>query len=444
LIAGGSLKRTLQNVFTETAKGSKDFAYALDEVRRSARGLLAAKEGAPAATAAMRELAAVLKDPEFVAAADAISSALIRGFVGTVKFVTGVESLREEITQLKKERDGLAAGGNAPRTYIKGEPTFVSRSDQVYGKTRQIEEKERQLREREAAEAKQRSDTWDRAMRGGEVATRRFNTMRELQENIKYLEDLDKEVNDVEFFDQLAREAEVAGARMRESFFDRVAEDAGNVGETLRHTGDSIEEVGEKIGETVNKTAEWSVAADQAARNIQDSFANFLFDPFQDGLRGMLTGFIDVVRRMGAEMAAAKIFGSKSSGGLGVGDLISGIFGGVFAGVGASGGTTSGSAGGDSWSGPRAFGGSVRAGGLYSVNEREMEFLKPDHSGEVIPLSKMGGRGGGSPNVTVNTHVDARHATTDFARVLPAILRQHGEQVKADVIKGLRNGRYQI
>lgn len=45
----------------------------------------------------------------------------------------------------------------------------------------------------------------------------------------------------------------------------------------------------------------------QAARNIQTSLANFLFDPFQDGLDGMVKGVLNAVRRMVAEFAALKI-----------------------------------------------------------------------------------------------------------------------------------------
>ena len=48
--------------------------------------------------------------------------------------------------------------------------------------------------------------------------------------------------------------------------------------------------------------------ADQAARNMQDQFAQFLFDPFEDGLKGMLKGFIDTIRQMIAQAAAAQIF----------------------------------------------------------------------------------------------------------------------------------------
>ena len=45
----------------------------------------------------------------------------------------------------------------------------------------------------------------------------------------------------------------------------------------------------------------------QAARNLQSAFADFLFDPFDDGLRGMLRGFVDVVRRMLSEAMAAQL-----------------------------------------------------------------------------------------------------------------------------------------
>ena len=34
-----------------------------------------------------------------------------------------------------------------------------------------------------------------------------------------------------------------------------------------------------------------SVFAEQAAKNMQDAFADFLFDPFKDGLGGMVDGF---------------------------------------------------------------------------------------------------------------------------------------------------------
>lgn len=71
----------------------------------------------------------------------------------------------------------------------------------------------------------------------------------------------------------------------------------------------------------------------QAARNIQSHFADFLFDPFEDGLDGMLRGFVDVIRRMIAEAAAAQLakhlFGDLASGGT-PGGLIGSFLAGLF------------------------------------------------------------------------------------------------------------------
>jgi hypothetical protein len=77
-----------------------------------------------------------------------------------------------------------------------------------------------------------------------------------------------------------------------------------------------------------------SVYADQAARNMQDAFADFLFDPFEGGIKGMAKGFIDSIRRMAAEAAASKIFdlakgafGGGGGAGGGIGASIAGWFG---------------------------------------------------------------------------------------------------------------------
>lgn len=57
--------------------------------------------------------------------------------------------------------------------------------------------------------------------------------------------------------------------------------------------------------ETTSILGEYGV---QAARNMQTAFADFLFDPFSDGLDGMLKGFLKTLQRMAAEAAASQIF----------------------------------------------------------------------------------------------------------------------------------------
>jgi hypothetical protein len=74
---------------------------------------------------------------------------------------------------------------------------------------------------------------------------------------------------------------------------------------------------------------------EEAARNTQDLLADFLFDPFENGIKGMLDSFMVMLRRMAAEAIAAqigqKIFGAVpgTGGGLlgSLGGLVTGAFG---------------------------------------------------------------------------------------------------------------------
>ena len=50
--------------------------------------------------------------------------------------------------------------------------------------------------------------------------------------------------------------------------------------------------------------------AKSAAQNMQSSFADFLFNPFDEGLGGMLKGFGEMIQRMIAEAASAKLMNS--------------------------------------------------------------------------------------------------------------------------------------
>lgn len=114
--------------------------------------------------------------------------------------------------------------------------------------------------------------------------------------------------------------------------------------ESVRNTKIEID----TLAPTVSAAADdMSVYTEQAARNMHDAFADFLFDPFDGGIKGMLKGFVDVIRRMVAEAAAAKIFdalglGKGSGGGLlgGIGKLFGFANGGSFT-VGGAGGTDS-------------------------------------------------------------------------------------------------------
>ncbi len=55
-------------------------------------------------------------------------------------------------------------------------------------------------------------------------------------------------------------------------------------------------------------TDNMSVFAERAAQNMQDTFADYLFNPFENGVRGMLNSFTDALHRMVAQAAAAQFF----------------------------------------------------------------------------------------------------------------------------------------
>jgi len=100
-------------------------------------------------------------------------------------------------------------------------------------------------------------------------------------------------------------------------------------------------------------TDQMTTFAEQAGRNIQDAFSEFLFDPFKDGLGGMLDGFQIMLRKMAAEALASQILGSIGSWGKtgsGAGSFLGGIAASVF--------------GGKSFAGGGFTGGGSRTGGI--------------------------------------------------------------------------------
>jgi hypothetical protein len=147
--------------------------------------------------------------------------------------------------------------------------------------------------------------------------------------------------------------------------------------------------------------------AQQAASNIQSAFADFLFDPFSNGLKGMVKGFIDAIRRMIAELMASYLlrqFFQWMSG-----------FGGITGTVGTM--AVKALTG-------RAMGGPVSSGTPYMVGERGPELFVPGASGTIVPNHAMGG-------VTVSPvyNIDARGATADLQKALPGILNENNRRI---------------
>lgn len=203
--------------------------------------------------------------------------------------------------------------------------------------------------------------------------------------------------------------------------FDRLLK-AGKISQ--EEYGFAVKNLTEEFEKNREKVNEWGIDIEsfskKAAENIQDAFADFLFDPFDKGLDGMLKGFVDVVRRMIAEAQAAQLakglFGSLVEGGKGNG-LLGGILGGL---GGLFGGETAQSAAlrGATTSKPKFFadGGFLAPGEFGVAGEEGAELLYGGKTGVSVFNQDQLGRGG-------NTYqIDARGADMGAVRRLEAAL----------------------
>lgn len=166
------------------------------------------------------------------------------------------------------------------------------------------------------------------------------------------------------------------------------------------------------------ESSELSAFAEQAARNMQTSFAAFLFDPFDQGVKGMLAGFVDVVRQMVAELAAQQLLRSFFAWGSGLGGGVGSFFGALLGGIGG-----------------KAAGGPVSAGRPYVVGERGMELFVPSTSGTVVPNHALAAAGGSGVTLNQSISIDARGA--DAERVI-ALLPGWGNAIREQTIAEVR------
>lgn len=132
----------------------------------------------------------------------------------------------------------------------------------------------------------------------------------------------------------------------------------------------ALEDAQDRFQDTSTKADEWARTMEEisasAARNIQSSLADFLFDPFSDGLDGMVQNFARTIQRLLAEAAAAAVINNlfkSESGGLegALGGFLSSAFGGA-----------------------RATGGPVSTGKAYLVGENGPELMVPGTAGHIV------------------------------------------------------------
>jgi len=171
-----------------------------------------------------------------------------------------------------------------------------------------------------------RSDA-ERKKAVADAARARAQSERELEEAIRDSERAERDLLDAMIQSEQARmgwltqiedlAAELAGPAAEAALqFGRAvaAADAALTTGTISvdEHGRYVEHLSRRYDKTVSDieraSNQMTAFADQAARNMQDAFADYLFDPFKEGLSGMLKGFGDIMRRIAAEAAASQVF----------------------------------------------------------------------------------------------------------------------------------------
>lgn len=371
--------RELESRFGGAAQAARGtFAGALEGVKNAFGDLLEVKTGVPAATDALNDFAKVLEDPATKQAADQLFSGLIaaatvainsiRDVVGATRWAAEqlaavrfgpaagdavriqdeiakvrsalatargnpLERLRffgregvvewwsedelkaelkrleglladygQDITPFTPSATGAGAGGPPPTVDPEGT------TDRVTQRTRAAVDELREMREAYAAVL----DAGLAAMQGLETPLE--TQLRQYQETKIALEQL------AATYPNLADAAAEALARLEVADLEPITITA------------------EKIFPKQERS-QLSLFFEEASRNFQNLLADFLFNPFENGIKGMLDSFMQMLQRMAAEAIAAqiasKIFGTGvGSGGGWLGTAIGAL--GAFFGGGSS------------------------------------------------------------------------------------------------------------
>lgn len=186
--------------------------------------------------------------------------------------------------------------------------------------------------------------------------------------------------------------------------YDQIAADIEKIGGEIEEIDmNSLPRMRSTAKESFDEVSEF---AKQAARNMQDAFADFFYN-IGTGFDNMVEDFLNAIRRMLANQLARQFL---------------------------------------SWLWPKgaeslegkASGGAVSAGKPYLIGEQGPELWVPQQSGMVIPNHTLAGAGG--PSISYN--IDARGAdeAAVVARMVP-LLERTVEITKNEVRRDMREGR---
>jgi hypothetical protein len=380
-----------------TKKFDGTFARRIDDVHASFSNLLAVKGGLPDVNRQLDELARTLQDPSVIAGADSFFSLLVRGAAAAAKGIAeiagGIRSIgvkagifdpktqQEKIDALDKEIEAARKVRALAASY--GQTANVAKIDADI---------ERLLKQQQAVQDAGPTQ-YDKPpnldpFRSSEFTNRgkpflksvNPQVLNELDKGGQYLQDEQRRQNAIDDLEEINLNAIEAKKEVEKTF------------------------------------TSMSVFAEQAARNIENAFEDFFFDPFKNGLKGLGLGLIDAFRHALASSAARQLleyFASFGKGGENAGKagIVGSFLGAVFGGY-------------------KAQGGPLQPGKWYIAGEHGEEPIWGGGSGAFA----MGYAGAGGTSVTQVNNIDARGATTDLIQQLPAVLQANNAALKADII----------
>lgn len=300
-----------------------------------------------------------------------------------------------------------------------------SRAARIDDGSRLIESLRAQIRETQTLTALERLEA--------EIADGKYKVISKWQ--IDQARGLAAELDGIRKSDEAARAAQATFMAMRQegaAIFEAMRTPAEALDARIEHLNDLLEQGAismETYGRAAQKAGEEFQAikpaleqldqfAIEAAKNIQDAFAQFLFDPFSAGADGMLKSFGEVIRRMIANAVAADL-AKRLFGDIGSGGGIGGLFG---AGIGWLAGA---------FGGGEALAGSLgAAGGLplpsFAVGSDYIprDMVARIHKGErIIPAAQNRGALGGATPIVINQTFNGPTSPADVRRSAGALSR---------------------
>ena len=298
--ASGELVKTAAEITKTTAR----IAFLTEESKR----LIGAMEGVSSASnAASSEAAAAAKDAAAVAAAAAKAEAAKAAAAAAAKKLAD-----EEAKQAARQKEAVEALAGSMKERIalfglEGEEAQLSAKIQlgIYGKLSDAEK--------------------DRVLALARVADEQVRSKKAAEDLAKASEDYKKSTDAL--IRQSLPEQEQRLMAVREAMLklniaaEQFPERAAEINKAIENLADDEAEI------LRGSTEQLSSYGEQAARNIQDAFAEFLFNPFEDGLEGMLSSFIGIIKTMVSQAAAADIASAIGLPGAGAGGNLSGLFG---------------------------------------------------------------------------------------------------------------------